>query len=120
MFEFAELLTAPLDETIAELKESNRSMASKALELADTVENEKDLELHKWALRCARLVSQVRQLSAESPVASLAEHDAQLLTAIKKKWSADLDEREVVTKAELLDAVDHEISVIRQQAQEAE
>jgi hypothetical protein len=50
-----------------------------ALALADAVENRDDLPLQKWALKCARLVSQVQKSGSESPTTSLARRKAEAL-----------------------------------------
>jgi len=50
-----------------------------AAELAATVENREELPLQKWALKCARLVSQVQNAEAVTHFASLARHDAELM-----------------------------------------
>ena len=54
-------------------------LACPAVELADTVENQEEVPLHKWALKCARMVRLVRRAAEDAPTASLARHDAELL-----------------------------------------
>lgn len=51
-----------------------------AVELATTVENEEELPLHKWALKCARLVPEILKAAKEAPATSLAR--------LKAEWQA--------------------------------
>jgi hypothetical protein len=51
-------------------------LSSNALALADACENKADLPLHKWAVKCAMLVSRVQASVKELPSTSLARCDS--------------------------------------------
>lgn len=53
---------AKQEEQIIGLKKRGDKLRSAALDLAETVENRDDLTLNKWALKCAFLVTKVKEV----------------------------------------------------------
>lgn len=56
---------------------------------------------------------EMRHVLKESPAQSLAEIQARAVEVLKDRWSQDLEERQVYTRFEILDALDHEISRLK-------
>lgn len=82
-------LSAKLEQERDALAAHVEALSSNAVALADACENKTDLPLHKWAVKCAMLVSRVYKAAEEKPTTTLRHHDASILREYAEKLEAD-------------------------------
>ncbi|WP_339118531.1 hypothetical protein [Halomonas sp. BMC6] len=76
LIEFLNQQNTMLQEQNDTLAAHMKELSSNALALAAACENKADLPLHKWAVKCAMLVSRVQASVNELPSTSLTRRDA--------------------------------------------
>ena len=89
--EFLNQQNTTLQEQSDTLAAHINELSSNALALADACENKADLPLHKWAVKCAMLVSRVQASVKELPSTGLARRDALKEAETVEKWADCLE-----------------------------